>query len=72
VPLLISSGTLIERRRVEFCPIMGGSGVRLMDVSVKRAPPLEQSLTLAPTEAHKARSDRIRANIFYRIMVKTL
>ena len=59
MPLLISSGTFMERRRVEFLPGTVGSGENDMDVGLKRDWPLEQSDTEAPVDA---RSRVNRAN----------
>jgi hypothetical protein len=59
VPLLIVSGTFMERRRVEFLPGTVGSGENDMDVGLKSDWPLEQSDTEAPVDA---RSRERRAN----------
>jgi hypothetical protein len=53
VPSVISSGTFIERRRVEFVPGVGGSGEKDIDLMVKRDNPLLQSERVA--EARLAR-----------------
>ena len=47
MPLLMASGTFMERRRVEFLPGTVGSGENDMDVGLKRDWPLEQSDTEA-------------------------
>jgi len=45
VPPLVSAGTFIERRRVEFSPFTGGSGKKEREVSLNREFALEQSVT---------------------------
>ena len=49
VPPDTSAGTFIERKRVEFCPFVGGSGKNESELRVKRAVALEQSVTDAWT-----------------------
>jgi hypothetical protein len=51
VPLVTSVGTFIDNKSVEFSPGTVGSGEKLIDVSVKRAAPLEQSDTEESAEA---------------------
>ena len=45
VPFVTSAGTCINKRRVEFSPGTVGSGEKLIEVSVSRDFPLEQSVT---------------------------
>jgi len=62
VPFVISSGTFIERRSVEFWPGTVGSGEKDIEVSLKREAPFEQSVTEAleaTTDARKARTANI-------------
>jgi len=49
VPAVTSLGTFIERSRVEFWPLMGGSGKKDMEVTLNWERPLEQSDTLEKT-----------------------
>jgi hypothetical protein len=67
VPLLIASGTFIERRRVEFLPGTVGSGEKVMDVGLKRDWPLEQSDTEAPADA-KSRESRVNTRLILHII----
>jgi hypothetical protein len=72
VPFVISSGIFIDRRRVEFCPGIVGSGEKDIEVSLKRDAPLEQSETdpyaLPIADARIAR----RANILMYTSGKSL
>jgi hypothetical protein len=45
VPFVTVEGTFISRRRVEFTPGTVGSGAKLIDVSLNREAPFEQSDT---------------------------
>jgi hypothetical protein len=62
VPFVTWAGTFIDSKRVEFSPGTVGSGEKLIDVSVKRARPLEQSDTEERAEAIR-RGARMR-NMF--------
>jgi hypothetical protein len=62
VPLATSVGTFIDRSSVEFSPGTVGSGEKLIDVSVKRAAPFEQSDTEERAEA--VRREAKMRNIF--------
>jgi hypothetical protein len=61
-PPEICAGTVIESKRVEFSPEMGGSGEKDIEDSLNRAPPLEQSVTAPPTKTAKRLNN---LNIFY-------
>ena len=74
VPLVISSGTVIERNKVEFSPGTVGSGEKDIDVNLKREPPFEQSDTLAVVRvnsvANRMKNDFIL--LYYIIVTSTI
>lgn len=56
VPPDTSLGTLIETKRVEFCPFTGGSGKKEREVIENRAVAFEQSVTDASTDKKRRKA----------------